>query len=45
MVVESYIIIGRIIEVNCEQMMDFVSKIMNNGDISDIEAGLAILIS
>ena len=33
MVVESYIIIGRIVEVNCEHMMDFGSKIRKNEDI------------
>ena len=27
MVVESYVFIGRTIGVNCEQMMDFASKI------------------
>ncbi len=35
MVVEKYIIIGRIVEVNCEYMMDFGSKIRKNKGISD----------
>lgn len=35
MVVESYIIIGRIIEVNCEQMMNFGLKIRKNKDIAE----------